>query len=148
MNESKIQRILTRYLVREKNHKIVAPNITNIFGWECDLISVTPANLIHEFEIKISRSDYLADAKKAKHFIMANKIHTSRRFANYFWYVASFDLPLSDLRSHAGLISIAGGVIRILKPAPKLHAQKLTPIHFDKIARSLTYKLLNSYAAA
>lgn len=147
MNESKIQRILTRYLLRTKNHKIVVPNITNIFSWECDLISVTSADMVHEFEIKISRSDYLADGKKDKHLLMTRyKAH--QKCANYFWYVVSFDLPLSDLRSHAGLISIAGGVVRILKPAPKLHAQKLTPIHFDKIARSLTYKLFNSYAAA
>src|SRR5688500_4528407 len=73
-----------------KRHELIVPN-SGLFGWESDLISVTKAGFIYEFEIKITRSDFRADAKKTRTGFMVNPERTrwgrpaSR--ANYFYYV-------------------------------------------------------------
>ena len=36
-------------------------------GSECDFVTIDYKDITHEFEVKISRSDYLADFKKDKH---------------------------------------------------------------------------------
>ncbi|MFZ3192073.1 MAG: hypothetical protein WA154_02565 [Moraxellaceae bacterium] len=46
-------------------HLVVVPN-TKWTGYECDLLCVTKDLRIIDFEIKISRSDFYADAKKLK----------------------------------------------------------------------------------
>lgn len=48
---------------------VVASNVF-LFGEESDFLSVSRERLSHEFEIKISRSDFKADFKKAKHLEM------------------------------------------------------------------------------
>jgi hypothetical protein len=45
------------------NHDIKIPNISCLYGWECDLVSVTKAGIVHEFEIKTTRSDWLAELR-------------------------------------------------------------------------------------
>lgn len=55
--------ISRRYLNRQ--HLVVVPNC-NWTGNECDLLCVTKDLRIIDFEIKISRSDFFADAKKSK----------------------------------------------------------------------------------
>ncbi|MEC7120651.1 MAG: hypothetical protein VXW65_12225 [Pseudomonadota bacterium] len=53
----------TQFLNRQ--HLVVVPNC-NWTGHECDLLCVTNDLRIIDFEIKISRSDFFADAKKSK----------------------------------------------------------------------------------
>jgi hypothetical protein len=45
--------------------------LSNVFvhEWEADLFTVTKSGYAYEFEIKVSRSDFLADFKKEKHVI-------------------------------------------------------------------------------
>jgi len=44
--------------------KLMIPNYTPAHWFECDLIRVTKAGYLEEFEIKISVADFKADAKK------------------------------------------------------------------------------------
>ena len=148
MHEQEIQYYMMSYLLKDRNHKIVAPNITNVYPWECDLLSVTATDLVHEFEIKISKSGYRADSKKRKHNIMnwgaANDIF--QHSPNYFWYVISgFTLSVDDMRPRCGFIYITETEIKVITDAPRLHAGKLREDKFDKIARSLSYKVQNTY---
>lgn len=53
----------TQFLNRQ--HLVIVPN-AKWTGHECDLICVTKGLNIIDFEIKISRSDFYADAKKQK----------------------------------------------------------------------------------
>lgn len=56
-------------------HKLHCPNTTTVFPWEADLVSLTRANLSHEFEIKITKADFRADFKKEfKHITLAEKL--------------------------------------------------------------------------
>ena len=64
MTEREIQAALYCDIVN-RGHRYIVPN-SGVFGWEADMISCTRAGYINEWEIKISRSDFLADMKKIK----------------------------------------------------------------------------------
>jgi len=49
-------------------YDVISPNFYSENWFEADLFCVSRAGHFHEFEIKISRSDYLADFKKARRF--------------------------------------------------------------------------------
>jgi len=68
-SERRIQEQLYRYLLRKSHHEM-APNIS-LYEWESDMVSLTKAGYVHEYEIKISRSDFKADAQKyTKHIVL------------------------------------------------------------------------------
>jgi twinkle protein len=54
-----------------KNHEIIVPN-SCVFSWESDVISVNKTGFISEFEIKVSRADFKADAKKERATLLVN----------------------------------------------------------------------------
>jgi hypothetical protein len=64
MDEKKILNRLYNYL-SHKSHKFIMPNIF-LFFWEADMVSITKAGFLNEFEVKTSRSDFKADSKKTK----------------------------------------------------------------------------------
>ncbi|MBP8055170.1 MAG: hypothetical protein KA314_04980 [Chloroflexi bacterium] len=161
MNEATMQAILMRYAMEEKHHEIAIPNITEIYRWEADVLSVTRAFLTHEFEIKVSKADYLADRKKKrKHewlaappltdYWGAPKAHTP----NYFWFATS-GFEIDNLPPYAGWLVITpdksrryGYSLKIRKDAPKLHQLKLEDKARLNLSRWLSYKLKNMYQAA
>ena len=72
LTEQKIQRILNRFMAAPK-YRVDG---LFVFPWESDKLLWTKAGYIHEFEIKISRSDYQNDFKhKAdKHLLLNSKL--------------------------------------------------------------------------
>lgn len=65
-----------------RRHLAVIPNLSHGFGlrYEADLIAITKARAVKEIEIKISRTDFEADAQKQKHRVgLDSKI-------SEFWY--------------------------------------------------------------
>lgn len=98
MTEKSIQEALYWDCVRY-NHRLIVPNIY-YYDWESDLIAVTRGGLVHEFEIKISKSDFRADAKKKRGAALS-----SGKGPSYFWYVCPCDLiKPEELPPYAGLI--------------------------------------------
>lgn len=78
MNETKIQDLLYHYFFSGRIYGI--PNIY-LYKWESDFVSVTRAGYVHEYEIKISKADFKADAEKIeKHQI----VETGRRCLNKY----------------------------------------------------------------
>jgi hypothetical protein len=75
-----------------KNHEIIIPN-SCLFSWESDVISVTRAGFVTEFEIKISKADFKADAKKERARLLVAPEQNgffgsySVKRPNYFFYV-------------------------------------------------------------
>ena len=61
-SERRIQDQLYRHLWQKGHHEI-SPNVY-LYEWESDMVSLTKAGYLNEYEIKISRSDFLADKKK------------------------------------------------------------------------------------
>jgi len=63
-DEKLMQDALYQDLATRKYHP-VAPNCC-LFGWEADMLALTSSGYICEYEIKVTRSDFLADAKKTE----------------------------------------------------------------------------------
>ena len=48
----------------EKSRSIFCTNFQGMGFAECDVIRITESNIVYEYEIKTSRSDFKADFKK------------------------------------------------------------------------------------
>lgn len=124
----------------------VLPNYTPVTWFECDVFEVTQAGYFVEYEIKLSRSDFKADAAKKKHvspyldpkFITFNGTkhellgRGDSRGPNRFYFVTPRGMLLdSDIPKWAGLIEVwlEPGCRHVSKlekkPAPKLHGEKI-----------------------
>lgn len=135
MTEEDIQNVLYEF-ASEKNHRLIVDNCKalNVRG-EADLISLTRSNLIHEFEIKRSQSDFQREfqTKKKKHRLLeGNGRYTYS--ANYFWFVCeSGVLNEEEVPDYAGLIEVGENGFEIIRKASRLHTEKAT----DRIIRYL-----------
>ena len=105
MNEQDIQLALYNYRSFISVYPIVVPNIY-LFNWESDLIYLSGANYVTEWEIKISRADYKADFnKKFKHKVLSGKINYSRPVE--FYYACPVNMiDISEVPDYAGLYYI------------------------------------------
>lgn len=83
-------------------------------SWECDYWALDTHGLAREFEIKISRGDFLNDKKKPKHSLTG---------ANYFYYVVPKDLvKKTEIDPKYGLLYVwEDGHITTEKKPRKLH---------------------------
>lgn len=129
--EAKIQDLLAETFNRRGC--LCVPNC-QAFGWESDLIRVTPRLYSAEYEVKISRADFRADSrggnKRWRHITLEDK-HSKTAHAkitpNYFWYAAPQGvIPLGEVPPFAGLVElIEPGYFEIRKKAPQLHKEPL-----------------------
>lgn len=107
-----------------RNHTPVICNITTVFDWEIDLLSVGKSGYTYEFEIKISRGDFLKDKKKSKWQLLTWK----KKTPNYMSYVCPDGLiQLSEIPEYFGLYYYSNGEINEVRE-PKLRHSDL----FDK----------------
>lgn len=146
-------RDITLGLSLSRYHKnFVLPRYTPKGWWECDLMEVRPSGYMCEYEIKVSRADFKADAKKQaslgwwahKHGIKGKLKHKQLAAGDpsgpvQFWYVVPRGLvDVEEVPPFAGLIEVsehgsgawaARGYIteRERKEAPRLHSTKLDP---------------------
>jgi hypothetical protein len=144
VTERSIQNALFDYL-RWRGYLLACPNYTPVGWWECDLLGITKAGFAVEFEIKLTRADFKADAGKAKvrfgmkdgRFgkIVGEAKHDllacgHEKGPNRFFYVVPDGmLSEEDVPEWAGLIACLpyhGDRISLVvrKEAPKLHKQK------------------------
>ncbi len=156
MTEIEVQNILYKSYL-SSNNLLIAP-CSFVFGWEADLVIITKALLSHEFEIKLSRQDFLKDKKKEKHEHIQKYITGIRQYkrnyfnleidcrtlkpANYFWYVCPENMiKVEELPEYAGLIELLDkGWINTKKKAPRLHGDKLDNKEIMQICRNMAYR--------
>ncbi len=144
MNESDIQTVLYDEFSR-RGHLYITPNVYMGLVGEMDLMSVTKAGYLNEFEIKISRGDFKADFKKRKHFYMENKLHLTK-LPNYFWFVMPMGLVYDHyIPDYAGHIEVALDhdsvlIMTVVKKPKLIHNNKITDFHLKKILMNLGYK--------
>ncbi len=84
-------------------------------SWEADLLTVTDAGFMKEFEIKLNKADYYNDFKNkpGKHYDLKRK----RTKISQFWFVIhGFKLSLDKVPEYAGLMEGT----KVIKKAPKL----------------------------
>lgn len=168
VTEKIAQALLLDYTMQSAAHRIAVPNITDnghprVADWEMDLLSVNRSGFTNEYEIKLSRSDYLKDRlKKEKHESLINAYQISRmkkgwiasgNIPNYFWYV-THDFEISDPPDYAGWITIEEKerrdgfcylALSIKKKAPRLHAGKVDGDKLIMLGRLVSYRLSHAY---
>lgn len=104
---------------------IPCENVKYLFSdWEIDVLSLNKSNYLTEFEVKISRSDFKADAKKKK-WVFYQNTNGWLKVSNYFYYACPKELITeSELPSFAGLIYVSNEGIEVIKKAPLNHKHK------------------------
>lgn len=144
------EEILWRLRILRQNDAILVPNVNA--PWECDLLTITRAGYAHEFEIKVSRSDFLADFKKDKHQIYASGAcrkenpwyghHPGWEIPCSFWFVTALGIAtIKDIPDYAGWLEITqSGRIKTHKVAPKIHKVKVSPEFKIKALESMMFR--------
>ena len=131
MKTNDIKFVLMKSLY-EKSNSIFCTNFQGMGFSECDVLRITESNIVYEYEIKTSRSDFKADYKKTyKHKRLSNPTYKIERYLkwkqhpslpNHFIYVVPKDMVKpTEIPEYAGLIYVEGDNIEIIKKAPKLH---------------------------
>ncbi len=143
---------ITRYV----GNCIVLPNYTPPGWWECDLCEITEAGYFREYEVKISRADFFADARKErsrfchdaagewqrttekKHeSIFSNPVKSPSRF----WYVTPAGLVQpSELPAFAGLIEM----VQTAQSMYEKEAVKAPWIHRRKVDDAMRLRALQN----
>jgi len=141
MTESDIQQILRNQL----SPGIITPN-SSVYGWEADLLLIRPNLIVWEFEIKLSKADYLREFnyKKLKHSVLQGE--TEGRRPNRYFFVAPAGM-IQEIPKYCGLIEIKENngyqSMNILRKAPLLHDKRIEPKKLYQIASSLGFRYWN-----
>lgn len=130
--------------LRELERLYVIPNLY-IRGNECDVYCETNS-YSYEYEIKISKADFLADFKKTrKHFLLKRGERVNR-----FYYVVPFPantphdyILIGDMPKYAGLIYYSNSQFKQIKTAPILNRKKLT---YNKEIKNACYSRYCHYS--
>lgn len=93
------------------------------FAGEQDVLSILKSGYTAEYEVKISRSDFKADAKKDKWKFYSLMIEN--KIPNYFSYACPVGLiKIDEVPEFAGLIYIDGNCLQVIKKAKIVHRHK------------------------
>jgi hypothetical protein len=139
-----------------KNHEIIVPN-SCVLGWEADVVSVNRTGFISEFEIKVSRADFKAEAKKAHRRLLTDPVQHSTFFGsiihprpNYFFFAVPEGLiEPEEVPDYAGLIYVHKrveahrlyyGTASQVKAAKRLHRDRINDGQRIQLARALTMR--------
>lgn len=143
----------------------IVPNFTPAGWWECDIFRVLKSGYTHEYEIKLSKSDYMADFKKQivvaerlnkppiyKHDLLKRKCDVGpNRFSFVFGSVAllnSVEVPdyagiLVHKEIHALTFSGEREIyfaLRSIRNAPLLHKKKVEDKVMEQVNKSLYHR--------
>lgn len=121
-----IQIALCKYL-SVKGHEHICENYNHMV-FEMDVASLSKSNMLLEFEVKVSRSDFLSDKNKRKKYgfpkfeMYSNCVGYEDRCPNYFYYVCPDGLiRKEELPSFAGLFYYSNNEIVLIKSPKKIH---------------------------
>lgn len=157
-----IQAFICKHWLINFHCDYVLSNFTGAGFEEMDVMTVTKAGLITEFEIKVSRSDFFNDfkSKPGKHAVLGKKDYEGHlnflacKIPNYFYFAVPAGLVNSnEVPQYAGLIYFTKFQLRdnpgqeyveyeIIKKAPKLHADKIEDKTIARIAKTLSQRLI------
>lgn len=164
MADELTERAIQQHLWFDMNSRcrVILPNYTPR-GWhECDLWAVTRAGYAHEYEIKLSVSDFRADARKVEGWrvrqegdgwvsLPSRKKHERLARGDHkgptrFWYVVPNGLLKRPwLPAWAGLIEAENSshghlILRRQRKAPRLHNQKVAQPVLDHALTACYYR--------
>ena len=132
--------------------------------WEADVFGINKNGYMYEFEIKNSRSDFLAEFKNKtyKHELLKTKnaIHTYNEYKNgkktgndveiiqipnrYFFVCVDGLLRKEEMPEYAGLITIDPKInyLQEIKSAPLLHRNKANILIYERVSTVLSQRIL------
>lgn len=162
LTEALAQEALERHS-RRKKHDLAIPNCAQLFGWESDLASVTRRGMTHDFEIKVTRADWLreirarGEVKTSRHETLCTAnaqaaerlrrpTQNSVRLPPNYWWVAAPEGVVGDgeLPDYAGQILLRPSgkrwVADEIVPAPCLHRHPLPHGPLRALARGLSVR--------
>ena len=133
---------------------------TYIGNWEADLLEVTPSGYQYEYEVKLSKSDFLNDAKKEKKYynklkLVKHDVLQQGKRVNYFYFIVPRGLiKSSEVPEWAGLIYFDRHIVydvfeqpsyistsfTTIKVAMKLSTEKITDKKLIKLYESTYFK--------
>lgn len=151
LTEATIQHAVAWDLIR-RGHKFVLPNISwSMLYWEADLLTVTQSGYLNEFEIKVSKSDFMNDFKKKKHYHL-QRPNVHMKIPNYFWYIAPIRAIPICVPDYAGLIEVIDREtyisVRDVRKPKRLHDRKIEDLDMLPALRATMFKywkLLGSF---
>ncbi len=150
------------------SYDIGVPNCYTSHDNEADLFFIRGSGFCDEIEVKVSRSDLLADKNKrvcyrrleadewywesdGVEFCPSTKpkyeaLEDGDMMANYFWYAIKEGIgDITDIPKFCGLIVVKdNGQINIIKSPDRLHRGKITPEQKYKIAKKCCYRYWKS----
>lgn len=117
-----IQLLLSKTEVLKFNQP--CENVKFLFGdYESDVLSLNKNGYLTEFEVKVSRTDFLADKNKNKWQNYKDRIES--RMCNYFVYVCPEGLIKdTELPEFAGLMYVINQRLKLIKKPKLLHKYK------------------------
>jgi hypothetical protein len=146
VTEKSIQTYLFRHC-RRKRVRLMSPNASLSVSqdglsafWEADFILVERTGFATEFEIKLSRSDFLLDVKTktAKHAVLNSPIAGC---PNRFYYVCpAYLIKPAEVPVYAGLIYVENNALTKIKKAPRLHSLEFPDTMIKQMHISLMYR--------
>ena len=142
MTESDIQNVLYDWC-SEKRHPVTIDNCGACTIGKADLLSVTKARLVHEFEIKCSVADYHREfeTKDTKHKRLDRADNRLMSLPNYFWFAVPEGLLDGEgLPDYAGLMAVSPDGCVVERDAPRIHEDNLSDKDRRYIERGLTYR--------
>lgn len=129
MTTKEIQAAICKAEINKGN--FVAENFNYFFAGELDVISLAKSGYASEFEVKVSRNDFKADAKKSKWQWYENTmLQKAKAYCpNYFSYVCEVVdgkplIGISDIKEYHGLIHIINGIPVVIKKPKLIHKHK------------------------
>lgn len=160
--------IITKYLLRwaaSNASEIVVPNYY-LGRWECDVLKISKAGHLYEYEVKVSRADFKNDFKKESFFYLSNTKETKHdnirygKRCNRFYYVVPEGLiEPSDVPAGFGLIYFTQLVytdlrdskfeqihygFKIVKVSSLFKKESCNQALYVHIAQNLSLKLANA----
>jgi hypothetical protein len=142
MTESSIQNRLYEWCTN-KRHPVTIDNCGACTIGKADLLSVTKARLVHEFEIKCSVADFQREFedKDTKHDRLDRADNRLMSLPNYFWFATPPGLLERDaIPEYAGLMIVGGDGCTEEKKAPRIHSDNVSDKDRRYIERGLTYR--------
>ena len=121
-----------------KSHYPVVENLARaLCGYEMDVVSFSKSGYLYEFEVKISRADFKADAKKGKMEVYGVDNRVS---PNYFSYVCPDGMiKPEEIDSRAGLFYYKDGQLDAIRWPKFIHKDKHDRSDFvERINRLIT----------
>jgi hypothetical protein len=128
--------------VRHKNDAIVVANKMNFLNSnvDSDVVVVTMSGVVLEYELKISRGDFMRDAKKKRNRIYSGELHGVK--PNKYWYVTAPGIVTDyDIPTWAGWYEYTPGKLVLRKQAPWLNREKLGVKVILKLARAMRFRV-------